>query len=90
MQATLETLQKPVTWARQQMGSLPCNVGRTEQKVRIVAGSVMIAAAFAAPLPSRWRTLLGVFGAMELATGAVRYCPVSHALGINTCRLGDL
>lgn len=46
----------------------------------------MLAAAAFAPVGRSWRLGLMALGAMEVITGALRYCPVSHALGINTCR----
>jgi hypothetical protein len=67
-----------------------CNVGRTEQKVRLVAGTAMLAAAAFAPVSSGWKIGLAVLGAAELITGATRYCPVSQALGINTCQRSEL
>ena len=66
-----------------------CNVGRTEQKFRIGAGAALVSAAAFAPVSLGWRIGLGVLGAAELITGAMRYCPVSRALGINTCRAGE-
>jgi hypothetical protein len=65
-----------------------CNVGRAEQKFRLGAGAVLLAAAAFAPLSRGWRIGLAALGAAELTTGAMRYCPVSQLLGINTCR-GD-
>jgi hypothetical protein len=62
------------------------NVGRTEQKFRLIAGTAMLAAAAFAPVSRGWSMGLAVLGAAELITGATRYCPVSQALGINTCR----
>jgi hypothetical protein len=63
-----------------------CNVGRTEQKVRLVAGTALLAAAAFAPMSRGWRIGLAAFGIAELVTGATRYCPVSQLLGVNTCR----
>ena len=65
-----------------------CNVGRTEQKFRIGAGAALLSAAAFAPISLGWRIGLGMLGAGELITGITRYCPLSEALGINTCR-GD-
>jgi hypothetical protein len=66
----------------------PCNVGRTEQKIRLVTGGALAAAAFIAPVSRSWRILFGALAAAEIVTGAMRYCPLSQALGVNTCR-GD-
>ncbi len=65
---------------------LPCNVGRTEQKIRIAAGSAMVAAAMLAPLGRTTRVALGLLGAMELVTGSTRYCPLWQAIGVDTNR----
>lgn len=78
---------EPQLWAEEDMGeSSRCNVGRTEQKFRIVTGGALLAIAAFAPLGRGWRIGLAVLGAAELATGAMRYCPINQALGINTCR----
>jgi hypothetical protein len=63
-----------------------CNVGRTEQKIRLGAGAALLAAAGFAPVSRKSRIAFAALGAAELITGAMRYCPVSQALGINTCR----
>jgi hypothetical protein len=66
-----------------------CNVGRTEQKFRLSAGAALVAAAAFAPVSRNWRIALGILGTAELITGATRYCPISAALGINTCRADE-
>lgn len=65
---------------------LPCNVGRTEQKIRVAAGTAMLAAAIFAPLGRTTRVTLGILGAMELVTGSTRYCPLWQAIGVDTNR----
>ena len=70
-------------WAEEQR---PCNVGRTEQKFRLAAGGVLLAAAAFAPVGRGWRIGFAVLGVAELVTGVMRYCPVNQALGIDTCR----
>ena len=67
---------------------LPCNVGRTEQRFRLFFGTGLLAVAAFAPVSRGWKIGLATIGAAELITGTLRYCPVSQALGINTCR-GD-
>jgi hypothetical protein len=66
--------------------SRECNVGRTEQKIRIGAGVALLAAAALAPVNRGWRIGFVALGAMELITGARRHCPLWQALGINTNR----
>lgn len=63
---------------------LPCNIGPTEQKLRLGAGTALVAAAIFAPVGKRWKLGMAAFGALQLATGATRYCPVWHATGVNT------
>ena len=70
----------------QRFRSLKCNVGRTEQNFRIAAGGALLTAAALAGVSSTWRIALAALGAGELITGVTGYCPVSQALGINTCR----
>ena len=69
---------------REALSQLPRNVGRTEQMVRLGAGTALIAGAIAAPVSKRWKIAMAALGAMEIATGATRYCPVWHAAGIST------
>ena len=68
---------------------LPFNVGTTERTIRLAAGTGMLAAAAFAPIGRNWRIALGILGAMEIATGSARYCPLWHALGVNTNRSGQ-
>jgi hypothetical protein len=65
---------------------LPCNVGRTEQKFRLGTGTALLAAAAFAPVSRGLQIGLAAVGVAELITGSLRYCPVSQALGINTCQ----
>ena len=37
-------------------------------------------------LPGNW-SYLGLVGLIPLVTVVIRYCPISHMLGINTCRV---
>ncbi len=76
-------------WAEEMADERPCNVGRTEQTFRLVAGGALLAAAAMAPVSRGWRIGFAVLGVAEIVTGAMRYCPVNQALGINTCRDED-
>ncbi len=58
---------------------MKCNVGGTEKSIRIIVGIVIIAAGIF------FRSWWGIIGLVPLITGAIGYCPVSQALGINTC-----
>ena len=86
-----DMIEREVNYAEhpQTTRSLRCNVGRTEQNFRIAAGGALLAAAAVAPVSSAWRITFAALGAGELITGITRYCPVSQALGINTCRVGQ-
>lgn len=58
---------------------MKCNVGRTEQIVRVVIGVVIVL--FGLYYKSWW----GIIGLVPIVTGAIRYCPASDVLGISTC-----
>ena len=70
---------------RASMRRRTCNVGRTEQQFRLGAGTALLAAAVFAPVSRGWKMGFLILGATELITGSTRYCPISQALGINTC-----
>ncbi|MFE5322829.1 DUF2892 domain-containing protein [Paenibacillus sp. NPDC056579] len=59
---------------------MKCNVGRTEQAIRIAVGSGIVAAGI---VNKSWWGLLGV---APIITGATRYCPLNAALGMNHCK----
>lgn len=73
---------------RSALDRLPCNVGRTDQMIRLSVGAALVTAAATAPVSRGWRIAMAAVGAAELITGVLRYCPVSQAFGVNTCR-GD-
>jgi len=58
---------------------MKCNVGKTEQKIRIGAGVVIMVLGLY--LGSWW----GLIGILPIITGSIRYCPVSTILGVSTC-----
>ncbi len=60
------------------------NVGGWDQSTRFILGSAAILAAVAAPIPKGWRFGLLSFALAQLLTASTRYCPVNHALGIDT------
>jgi hypothetical protein len=56
-----------------------CNVGRTEQIIRIAIGvSIIIIGLY-------FRNWWGIIGLIPIITGLIRYCPISDILGISTC-----
>ncbi len=58
---------------------MKCNVGRTEQIVRIVIGVGIIL------LGLYFKSWWGLVGLAPIITGSIRYCPVNDVLGISTC-----
>jgi hypothetical protein len=58
---------------------MKCNIGRTEQIVRIVIGVSAVL------LGLYYKSWWGVVGIVLIITGLIRYCPLSDVLGISTC-----
>jgi Protein of unknown function (DUF2892). len=58
---------------------MKCNVGKTEQIVRILIGAAIVL------LGLYFKSWWGLIGLAPIITGAIQYCPVSDALGISTC-----
>jgi len=58
---------------------MKCNVGKTEQIVRIVVGILIVL------LGVYFRSWWGLIGIVLIITGSIRYCPISDVLGISTC-----
>lgn len=61
-----------------------CNIGSTEQKIRFAPGATLLAAAAFAPVSRGWKIGFAVFGASQIITGAMSYCPLWHAIGVDT------
>jgi hypothetical protein len=57
-----------------------CNVGKTEQVIRIFIGVGIILLGLA------YRNWWGLLGLAPILTGATRYCPVNTVLGIDNCK----
>jgi hypothetical protein len=60
------------------------NVGATDRKARIAAGAVLLAIALFA-LTGVFAWIVGLVGAVALATGLMKVCPAYRLLGLNTC-----
>ncbi|MCY6958375.1 YgaP family membrane protein [Clostridium brassicae] len=58
---------------------MKCNVGRTEQFIRIALGIVIVL------LGLYFKNWWGIIGLVPIITGWIRYCPISDVLGISTC-----
>jgi hypothetical protein len=59
--------------------SMRCNVGRTEQVIRISGGAVIILAGL------YYKSWWGLIGIAPIITGSIRYCPLNAMLNIDTC-----
>lgn len=62
---------------------MKCNVGRTEQIIRICLGIVIILAGI------YYKSWWGLIGLLPIITGAIRYCPLSAVLGVSTCKVDN-
>lgn len=60
---------------------MPCNEGKIDRALRVVAGLVLIALVFTGP-----QTPWGWVGVVPLLTGIFGFCPAYTLLGINTCK----
>lgn len=60
---------------------MKCNVGKTEQLLRVGIGVVIIL------LGLYFGSWWGIIGLLPIITGSIRYCPLSDILGISTCKL---
>jgi hypothetical protein len=73
---------------------MECNVGGTDRYMRIGLGAVLLVVGVLALAGGTagesmamtvLTTLVIAVGAVFLVTGAVRFCPINSALGIDTC-----
>ncbi|HMT45100.1 MAG TPA: DUF2892 domain-containing protein [Chakrabartia sp.] len=60
---------------------MPCNEGKTDRTLRIIAGLILISLVFVGP-----QTPWGWVGVVPLLTGLFGFCPAYTLLGINTCK----
>ena len=58
---------------------MKCNVGITEQVVRVVIGIAIVVSGL------YFRSWWGIIGLIPIITGSIGYCPISNVLGISTC-----
>ena len=58
---------------------MKCNVGRTEQIIRIVVGILLTL------IGLYFRSWWGIIGLILVITGSIRYCPINNMLGVSTC-----
>lgn len=62
---------------------MKCNVGRTEQAIRITLGVVIVLAGI------YYKSWWGLIGLLPITTGIIRYCPLSAVLGVSTCKVDN-
>lgn len=65
--------------------AMECNVGGTDRVARIGIGAALLGTGLLTKLNTPLRVAAGVLGAAGLVTGIIRHCPVSQAIGMNTC-----
>lgn len=59
---------------------MKCNVGLTEQKLRVIAGATLIG------LGAYYNTKsLAALGLVPILTGMLRWCPINEVMGYNSC-----
>jgi hypothetical protein len=59
---------------------MPCNEGKVDRLLRIIAGAALISLYFVGP-----QTPWALLGAVPLLTGLIGYCPAYSLIGANTC-----
>lgn len=64
---------------------MKCNVGGMDMAARLIIGVILLIVGFTIPLDATLQTVLFVLAAIALVTGAIRYCPLNHMLGISSC-----
>lgn len=58
-----------------------CNVGKTEQAIRITVGAAIVGWGLCS------KSWLGLLGLAPIITGVTRYCPANAVLGMNNCNV---
>jgi len=66
---------------------MKCNVGGIERGLRIIIGLLAIGIGSSHLVPAGLPGIACLVGGITLfATGIMEYCPITNALGINTCK----
>lgn len=63
---------------------MECNVGLTEQKLRVLAGMALIG--FGAYYNTKALAALGI---IPILTAMIRWCPINEAIGYDGCSKND-
>ncbi len=66
--------------------ALPNNVCGAEKGFRLVLGVVLLVVALTGFVSGTVGLVLIILGMVLLVTGAISFCPVTHLLGISTCK----
>ena len=64
---------------------MECNLGKTERRIRVFLGVVLLGIAGLTMLPEWGSGLAFVLGIVALFSGVARFCPLWKVFGINTC-----
>ncbi len=64
---------------------MTCNIGKSEQAIRIALGIILLAVGVFAGLPTWGTAAAFLVGVVALLTGGIRFCPAWWLFGINTC-----
>ncbi len=64
---------------------MKCNVGKTDQMVRLVLGVILLGAAFFSGVEGTLKYILIVAGIIALGTGLLKFCALYTLLGMSTC-----
>lgn len=59
---------------------------RNERIARTLIGIALLGLLFLLPNPIGW---LGFFGVVLITTAVLRYCPISHMLGMDSCKMKE-
>jgi len=60
------------------------NLSNLDRAIRVVAGLLMLGAAWTGVATGIWRAGLEIFGWVPLVTGVVGWCPIYALLGIRS------
>jgi hypothetical protein len=66
--------------------ALPTNVCGAEKGFRLVLGVAFLVIALTGFVSSTVGLVLIVLGVVLLVTGAISFCPITHLMGISTCK----
>lgn len=65
---------------------MKCNVGGADRTFRFGLGAALVGVGSLVEMSAGLRIASFAAGAIAIGTAAVRYCPASSLLGVDTCR----